>query len=468
MDIIITKTSKQLKIIYIIQLCLLIGIIIFNFIIISKIYWLQKILKNIYQIGVYIYIINIILPIISLIFLFKNKIRKKNVKIFKALTMVFSIIAILFGLFFSAVLMINAIESPEFCKECPFILPSSEIISFNQNNLNKKCNERRCALNSQNPGKMEKNEENMYEYLCNYNPTDEFELVQDSQDIQNSNNNTVTRKKDNIFCVELTQDDIINNSELKNYLVINFYNFCNSNTNFYLCERSQAPDEFELEENFVCPEKDYITKLVIFCMLDVLFNLIFGFFPWKSEYNKYKILVSCYEPRRGTNVKTYSFSSTLNSSKIPKDKDEDKFEYSPTEMIIVYGNHNNNNNNNIVNNINGNSIYNNNVNINSNDNKKNDKKINFSKVDESSNNKQKNKTEIKLNKNINVINNINIINNNRNSNFIENETEINLNKENSEQTKNEDEHRVTISYNIDITSAEKITLAGNKSIRKDI
>ena len=468
MDIIITKTSKQLKIIYIIQLCLLIGIIIFNFIIISKIYWLQKILKNIYQIGVYIYIINIILPIISLIFLFKNKIRKKNVKIFKALTMVFSIIAILFGLFFSAVLMINAIESPEFCKECPFILPSSEIISFNQNNLNKKCNERRCALNSQNPGKMEKNEEDMYEYLCNYNPTDEFESVQDSQDIQNSNNNTITRKKDNIFCVELTQDDIINNSELKNYLVINFYNFCNSNTNFYLCERSQAPDEFELEENFVCPEKDYITKLVIFCMLDVLFNLIFGFFPWKSEYNKYKILVSCYEPRRGTNVKTYSFSSTLNSSKIPKDKDEDKFEYSPTEMIIVYGNHNNNNNNNIVNNINGNSIYNNNVNINSNDTKKNDKKINFSKVDEYSNNKQKNKTEIKLNKNINVINNINIINNNRNSNFIENETEINLNKENSEQTKNEDEHRVTISYNIDITSAEKITLAGNKSIRKDI
>ena len=114
MDIIITKTSKQLKIIYIIQLCLLIGIIIFNFIIISKIYWLQKILKNIYKIGVYIYIINIILPIISLIFLFKNKIRKKNVKIFKALTMVFSIIAILFGLFFSAVLMINAIESPLF------------------------------------------------------------------------------------------------------------------------------------------------------------------------------------------------------------------------------------------------------------------------------------------------------------------------------------------------------------------
>ena len=464
MDIIITKTSKQLKIIYIIQLCLLIGIIIFNFIIISKIYWLQKILKNIYQIGAYIYIINIILPIISLIFLFKNKIRKKNVKIFKALTMVFSIIAILFGLFFSAVLMINAIESPEFCKECPFILPSSEIISFNQNNLNKKCNERRCALNSQNPGKMEKNEEDMYEYLCNYNPTDEFELVQDSQDIQNSNNNTVTRKKDNIFCVELTQDDIINNSELNNNLVINFYNFCNSNTNFYLCERSQAPDEFELEENFVCPEKDYITKLVIFCMLDVLFNLIFGFFPWKSEYNKYKVLVSCYEPRRGTNVKTYSFSSTLNSSKIPKDKDEDKFEHSPTEMIIVYGNHNNN----IVNNINGNNIYNNNVNINSNDAKKNDKKINFSKVDESSNNKQKNKTEIKLNKNINVINNINIINNNRNSNFIENETEINLNKENSEQKKNEDEHRVTISYNIDITSAEKITLAGNKSIRKDI
>ncbi len=143
-------------------------------------------------------------------------------------------------------------------------------------------------------------------------------------------------------------------------------------------------------------------------------------------------------------------------------------EKSFTNEISNINSNKDNSNNNIVNNINDNNIYNNNININNNDKKKNDKKINFSKVDESSNNKQKNKTEYKLNKNINVINNINIINNNRNSNFIENETEINLNKENSEQTKNEDEHRVTISYNIDITSAEKITLAGNKSIRKDI
>jgi hypothetical protein len=449
---------------------LFIIIIIYNFVLLIEIIWLKNLLYKIYFIISFFGILYFLLPVIPFVYILLEKLSKKIINIFKIGTFIFCGLALITGIGSICVLMFNDLLSTDFCRECPFNLKNSYIYhiydlfinhSINEKKLKEECTSRRCIFNYE---YLDSNYP--HEYVCNYNPTDEFELVQDSQDIKNNNNNTVTRKKDNIFCVELTQDDIINNSELKNNLVINFYNFCNSNTNFYLCERSQAPDEFELEENFVCPEKDYITKLVIFCMLDVLFNLIFGFFPWKSEYNKYKVLVSCYEPRRGTNVKTYSFSSTLNSSKIPKDKDEDKFEHSPTEMIIVYGNHNNNNN--IVNNINGNNIYNNNVNINSNDTKKNDKKINFSKVDESSNNKQKNKTEIKLNKNINVINNINIINNNRNSNFIENETEINLNKENSEQKKNEDEHRVTISYNIDITSAEKITLAGNKSIRKDI
>ena len=77
-------------------------------------------------------------------------------------------------------------------------------------------------------------------------------------------------------------------------------------------------------------------------MLNVLINLIFGFFPWKSELNKYTILIMNYEPRR-TNQKSNSFSSTINDSKgIKENISENNFEKTPTEIIIVCGNKNNN------------------------------------------------------------------------------------------------------------------------------
>ena len=174
--------------------------------------------------------------------------------------------------------------------------------------------------------------------ICNYNPISEFEEIKESY-YMNGQNNNETIKRDNIICVELTKNgfDI---SQLENNIVQNFYSICNSYTKLYICERSKEPNKFKLEDNYICPEQNYITKLVIYCMFNVLVNLIVGFFPWKSEYNKYKILILYYEPRRNM-AKTNSFSSTINSSKIQKDNNfEEDFEHSPTEIIIVYGNNN--------------------------------------------------------------------------------------------------------------------------------
>ena len=143
MESIINKTFKSLKINYVIHLILLIIILIFNFVLVSQILWLKKIFGNLYLLMNYISIINFIFPMISFIFIIKNKITKKNINKFKIITIIFCTLAIIFGFFFSGVLMINAIESPEFCKECPFNLPLSEINSFPNYNLNKKCTERR-------------------------------------------------------------------------------------------------------------------------------------------------------------------------------------------------------------------------------------------------------------------------------------------------------------------------------------
>ena len=406
----------------------------------------------------YINIINFIFPMISFIFIIKNKITKKNINKFKIITIIFCTLAIIFGFFFSGVLMINAIESPEFCKECPFNLPLSEINSFPNYNLNKKCTERRCVKNSPNPEMNIKNENDLYEYICNYNPTDEFDEIKESKDIENNNNNTISKNSDNIFCKELTKDEILN-TELENNYSNDFYDMCNIYTKLYFCERNQLPNKFKIEKNFVCPEKDYMTKLVIFCMLNVLINLIFGFFPWKSELNKYTILIMNYEPRR-TNQKSNSFSSTINDSKgIKENISENNFEKTPTEIIIVCGNKNNN----ITNSIND--INNNINNINNIIKKKSTKKINFLKniePSEGQSDKNKNKTEIKFTKKI-TINNINIINNNTETIYSVNETERNLNDNNIEQNNKNEEIRVTIyDKNNNVITAKKINSANNK------
>ena len=458
MESIINKTFKSLKINYVIHLILLIIILIFNFVLVSQILWLKKIFGNLYLLMNYISIINFIFPMISFIFIIKNKITKKNINKFKIITIIFCTLAIIFGFFFSGVLMINAIESPEFCKECPFNLPLSEINSFPNYNLNKKCNERRCVKNSPNPETNIKNENDLYEYICNYNPTDEFDEIKESKDIENNNNNTINKNSDNIFCKELTKDEILN-TELENNYSNDFYDMCNIYTKLYFCERNQLPNKFKIEKNFVCPEKDYMTKLVIFCMLNVLINLIFGFFPWKSELNKYTILIMNYEPRR-TNQKSNSFSSTINDSKgIKENISENNFEKTPTEIIIVCGNKNNN----ITNSIND--INNNINNINNIIKKKSTKKINFEKNIESSeeqSDKNKNKTEIKFTKKINI-NNINIINNNTETIYSVNETERNLNDNNIEQNNKNEEIRVTIyDKNNNVITAKKINSANNK------
>ena len=455
MDSIIINTLKSLKVTYIIHIILFIGIFFFNFFFVSEIFWLKKILMHIYSNTKYIYIIFIIPPIISLILLLKNKITKNNVKIFKVIAIIFCTLAIIFGIALSAILMINAIEYPEFCKECPFNLPLIQI-----NNINKesqeKCTERRCAKNMQNLNSNEKNENEFYEYICNYDPTSEFEQVKESSYSENNNNSSAI-KSDNIICKEINKDNIeITNSLFENNFVSEFYYKCNSHTKFYICERSKAPNEYNLEDDFICPEMDYITKLVIFCILNVVINLICAFYPWKSQYNKYITLISCYQPR--TAGKSNSFSSTVNSSKIQKDNiEEENFERSPTEIIIVYGNNSNN-----INNIDNEVI---------NDKNKNCKKL---KVDEHAK-KSNNIAEIKITKNINVINNINIINNNSNKKEdIKEDDKItninNIKRYNKKVSKNKSkkkDNKIKINHENIVTSTEKITLSSNKNLNSN-
>ena len=112
---------------------------------------------------------------------------------------------------------------------------------------------------------------------------------------------------------------------------------CNSLDDFYICKRINQPESFSLSREYKCPNKNYMTILIIFCMINVLFNLIISFFPWRSEYNKYKIIVNSLT--QSNRPRATSLNSTRNASKIKKEPEkEESFKKEPTELIFVYTN----------------------------------------------------------------------------------------------------------------------------------
>ncbi len=486
MDINVPEIIKSLRTIYIVHLILIPLILIFNFVLLSQIYWLKEILKNLYFITTLISIIYFIVPIISLVFIFLKKLRKSNFKLFKLLSLIFCVITIILGFFFAGILMINTIESPEFCKECPFNLPITEINNLIQSNdLNKKCKERRCVINSENYQILEKNENDYYEYICNYDPSSEFDEIKESNDAiennnNNINNNNATNKNlDTIKCNKIEKNNLIY-SELENNFVFNFYDKCNNYADFYVCERTKTPNNFDLEEDFVCPKLNYMTKVIIFCMFNIILNLIIDFYPFKSEYNKYVIMTI---PPRPNNPKTNSFSSTIHSSKLPKENfsKEENFEQKPTEILIICNNNKDNNNkinkinienkenklnkkeinneenndeNNEENNDDNNddNIFNLNINNETIIKKSNTKKLNINSI--ALIKKVKNNVEFKSSKNIPSIHSLKSMN--------KKEKEEKEDKKEKKSKFKEDENKVTLSYEDNTITTKRFILEGEQ------
>ena len=248
--------------------------------------------------------------------------------------------------------MINTMAFTDFCHECPFNLPDSYINNIyndyinnniNQKKLKEQCTNRRCIFNNE----ILESQYN-YEYMCNYDPTDEFETTKN----ETNNNETI-----NLIKCNKIQDNI-NDYNLENKHIYKFIEMCNSFDEFYICQRIDEPRYYSLKEDFKCPQKNYTTYLIIFCMISVILNLILSFFPWRSEYIKYKnILINL---RTHNRASANSLNSTKNSSKNNKKDAEGSFKRDPTEIIIVYTNTEEN----MINDNERNSYYNNIVNNN--------------------------------------------------------------------------------------------------------
>ena len=436
MNGVISSNIKSLKMNYIFHIILYVVIIIINFILLKKIFWLKDYFYYLYLSGSLFSIIYFVIPIIPLIFILKQKLTKKNIRFFKILSIIFCIISIIVGLFFSGLLMMNAIESPAFCRDCPFNLDISYLykefndyfgkkINSDDKTLEKKCSNKNCQLNSENITNIF-----TYEYICNYDPTDEFKELSGPFIKQDENNNPIISDYE-IKCNKL---ELINDFNFKKEIIYKYYDICKNFDDFYICERFNKPTKFSLED-FVCPNGNYMTDLIFYCVLNVLANLILSFIPWKNEYNIYDSIISYYRTNRRRNMNN-SLNSTKHSSKIQNDNIQEKdFEKAPTETIIVCSDRKNNINNQNLNNENQINIINNIIHINKN------------KIISINNNIDNINNISKLEPKEEDINNIRIFNNTE-----ENE----LNKIENKEKKNE------IYISNQVISSERIILSNNR------
>ena len=393
---------KHLKRNYIIHLIIYGIIISFNFVLIRVIFWFNSLLYYLYLSLSFFVIIYMLIPIIPSIYLLLKKITKKNINPFKNISIICCVLVFITGLGFTTVIMINTMESSDFCRECPFNLPNSYINNLysdyitnnlKENDLKEQCKNRRCIFNN-------KILESVYsyEYICNYDPQGEFEIIK-----KNSNINETIEE---IICEKIESNSNILKYNFKEKNIYKFLEMCKSHIEQYICRRKSEHKKYSFKENSKCPNNNYLKYLFFYCLISVILNLIVAFIPWKAEYNTYKKILASLR-FRNIREESKSRNSTQNNSKI-KENIEGSFKKEPTEIIIVYNeteehmnseenySNKNNGNGNFANNkiiVNEFNIDNNNINKN-NDQKEGQNKNNISS-------KILTKYTLKLNKNNN-------------------------------------------------------------------
>ena len=323
---------KKLKINYIIQLIANIIIIVFNFILIIEIIRLKSIFYYIYLSISIFGIFYFLIPIFLFLFILFKSLTQKSLKIYKTISIIFCVLVIITGLGLISILMMNTLQTTDYCRECPFNLKSSYINNIYEdyvnNNIEEKklkelCTNRRCIYNNENVDILYP-----YEYICNYDPTKEFDKIK--------NNSYLNETINQIDCILIEKSN--NKYHFENDEIHKFKDMCNSYEEFYICRRISEPLTYSFKEDFNCPKNNYFTILLIFCLVNVILNLIISFLPWRAEYIKYDKLIRILTQGNHRNNRNHSksFNSTQNNSKIHHGNNEESFKKEPTEIIIVY------------------------------------------------------------------------------------------------------------------------------------
>lgn len=331
MELEIADTLKQLELNYGIHLIIYGIMFIINIILYYKTFWMNFLIKQIFIIISLLMLLLFLFPLIPLILILKKLIKEKILKIFKAVTLVFIILAVSLGLCQCIMFWINIKKSTSFYKECPYNFKSTDLYqifeefyeandndNINNKDLEKKCEKRKCIFDQE---ILDNQLLTMkYNYICNYNSSKDF-----------SNNNL--NDKNLIECKLYDNNKseyIINNKE-----IISYVNLCSEklNTEFYICERKTPHQKFAIDYKYSCPKNNYMNILCLLGVVIIIANLV-GAIPWIKEYLAYISLIQMFH-LRGV---VLTGNSTKNSTEIQNDNIDNNVEnniHEITEMVIV-------------------------------------------------------------------------------------------------------------------------------------
>ena len=332
---------------YVFHVILYVLIFVMHLIMYNKVFWIFSSLSILYLIGSYLNILYLIFPVYPLILIILKKYKKRIIQSLKKITLILLIITITFGLMASIAILVNSINSKVFCRECPFNLGLTHLNAVfgdyyntvpDEDEIKYQCTSRRCVLDREEP-----DEKYPFIYLCNYDPTEEFDF-DDTYKRQFQNGTEVTTNIQ-LKCQSVTAYyEMINfkNSEMRSYL-----NLCYYLADFYVCQRFNKPEKYyNLDLELSCPETNYILLIFIFSVLIIIIDVVISLLPWGVEYMSLKrIIIVLSESRRKVN----SVNSTARSSQISNDDGSFKKDKTPVLIVPSFGEININNINNINN-----------------------------------------------------------------------------------------------------------------------
>ena len=231
-------------------------------------------------------------PIIPLVLMYRIILRKNLTKAFKYISLMIIILSFVIGITINISFWINLKSTTDFSKECPYNLNDTKIF-INEEDKSKRCEKRRCVLESIN-----EIEGYPYKYICNYNSQNDFEIDPSRQyPVKSSDGSTYYLKyfiqcEKKSFIEELITD--INNLNEQNEIYIYLQKCWNNNNiqGFYLCERYEYPSKFNVNDNYKCPKDNYNIILYLCGIFLVVLDIIFAFIPWSLDYKSYSKLLS--------------------------------------------------------------------------------------------------------------------------------------------------------------------------------
>lgn len=341
------KEFKSLFSKYIFHIIIFIFIFMTHIIIYLKIYWGKNIIKLLFFYLSMIQIIYIFVPINSFILIKLNHFNSR-IEIFKKIGKIFMIISIVFGIFFSVLIIINTVYGKQFRNECPFNLSNDfysgfyEYFSKNESNneLKDKCQEVRCILIE-----YSQDFKYPYKYLCNYNPKEYFSDKFGEPYSRSLSNGTELKTYNMIECSLIGP---IDNYYFNNEIIIDYLNICYFLGDFYFCERFEEPKKYNTENIKECPNKNYVFIHGILCAYIIIFDIFISFIPWLLEDKSYNSLLIIIEEE---------FSNINDNDNIKNKKNNNNFKNcinNKKNNIKTSTNNSINNNNNDENQINNN------------------------------------------------------------------------------------------------------------------